>query len=45
MNQITEIKTTVNPTSTLVTCNENSTDKITQNINAVTNKTIQYNNK
>ena len=42
---LTEIKTTVNPTSTLVTCNENSADKITQNSNNVLDKTIQNNNK
>ena len=31
IKQLTEIKTTVNPTNTLVTYNENSADKTTQN--------------
>ena len=31
IKQLTEIKTTVNPTNTLVTSNENSADKTTQN--------------
>ena len=45
ITKLTEIKTTVNPTSTLVTCSENSTDKITQNSNNVIDKTIQNNNQ
>ena len=45
IKQLTEIKTTVNPTSTLVTCNENSTGKTTQNSNNVIDKTIQNNNQ
>ena len=45
ITKLTEIKTTVNPTSMLVTCNENSTDKITQNSNNVIDKTIQNNNQ
>ena len=45
IKQLTQIKTTVNPTSTLVTCTENSTDKTTQNSNNVTDKTIQNNNQ
>ena len=40
-----EIKTTINPTSTSVNYNENSTDKTTQNSNNVINKTIQNNNQ
>ena len=44
IKQLTEIKTTVNPTSTLVTCNENSTDKTTQNSNnIITSKTTTKN--
>ena len=44
IKQLTEIKTTVNPTSTLVTCNENSTDKTTQNSNNIkTSKTTTKN--
>ena len=45
IKQLTEIKTTVNPTNTLVTYNENSTDKTTQNSDNVIDKTIQNNNK
>ena len=45
IKQLTEIKTTVNLISTLVTCNENSTDEITQNSNNVIDKTIQNNNQ
>ena len=45
IKQLTEIKTTVNPTSTLVTCNEKSTDKTTQNSNNVIDKTIKNNNQ
>ena len=45
IKQRAEIKTTVNPTSTLVTCNENSTDNTTQNSNNVIDKTIQNNNQ
>ena len=45
IKKLTEIKTTVNPISTLVTCNQNSTDKTTQNSNNVTDKTIQNNNQ
>ena len=45
IKQLTEIKTAVNPTNTLVTYNENSTDKTTQNGDSVINKTIQNNNK
>ena len=41
---MTEIKTTVNPTSTLVTCND-TTDTTTQNSNNVIDKTIQNNNQ
>ena len=33
IKQLTEIKTTINPTNTLATYNENSTNKITQNNN------------
>ena len=40
-----KIKTTVNPTSTLVTCNENSVDKTTQNSNNVMDKNIKNNNQ
>ena len=43
IKQLTEIKTTVNPTSTLVTCNENSRDKTTQNSNNVIDKNIKNN--
>ena len=39
------IKTTVNPTNTLVTYNENSADKTTQNSDNVINKIIQINDK
>ena len=35
----------MNPTVTLVTYNENSTDKTTQNSDSVIDKTIQNNNK
>ena len=45
IKQLTEIKTAVNPTNTLVTYNENSTDKTTQNGDSVINKIIQNNNK
>ena len=45
IKELTEIKTTINPTSTLVTFNENSTDQTTQNSNNVIDKTIQNNNK
>ena len=45
IKQLTEIKTTVNPTSMLVTFNENSTDQTTRNSNNVIDKTIQNNNK
>ena len=40
IKQLTEIKTTVNPTNTLVTYNKNSTDKTTQNTDNVIDKTI-----
>ena len=43
--QLTEIKTTVNPTNTLVTYNENSTNMTAQNCGNVIDKTIQNNNK
>ena len=42
---MTEIKTTVNPTSTLVTCNENSIDKTTENSSNVIDKNIKNNNQ
>ena len=45
IKQRTEIKITVNPTNTLVTYNENSTHKTTQNSDNVIGKTIQNNNK
>ena len=45
IKQLTEIKTTVNPTNTLVTYNDNSKDKTTQNSDSVIDKTIQNNNK
>ena len=45
IKQLTEIKTTVNPTSALFICNANSTDKTTQNSNNVIDKTIQKNNQ
>ena len=45
IKQLTEIKTTVNPTSALVTCNENSIDKTTQNSNNVIVKNIKNNNQ
>ena len=45
IKQLTEIKTTVNPTNTLVTYNENSKDKTTQSRDNVIDKTIQNNNK
>ena len=41
IKQLTEIKTTVNATRTLVTCNDNSIDKTIQNSNNVIDKTIQ----
>ena len=43
IKQLTEIKTTVNVTNTLVTYNENSKDKTTQNSDNIIDKTIQYN--
>ena len=46
IKQFTEVKTTVNPTSTLVSYNENSTDKTTQNSNnIITSKTTTKNFK
>ena len=46
IKQLTEVvKTTVNPISTLVTYNENSKDKTTQNGDNVIDKTIENNNK
>ena len=45
IKQLTEIKTMVKPTSTLVTCNGNSKGKTTQNSSNVIDKTIQNNNK
>ena len=42
---MTEIKNTVNPPNALVTHNENSTDKTTQNSDNVIDKIIQNNNK
>ena len=45
IKQLTEIKATVDPTNALVTYNENSKDKTTQNRDNVINKTIQNNNK
>ena len=45
IKQLTAIKTTVNPTNTLVTYNENSADKTTQNSDNVINKIIQINDK
>ena len=45
IKQVTEIKTTVNPTNTLVICNENSIDKTTQNSNNVIDKNIKNNNQ
>ena len=45
VKQMTEIKTMVNPTSMLVTFNEDSKDKNTQNSKNVIDKTIQNNNK
>ena len=45
IKQLTEIKTTVNPTNTLVTYNENSIDKTTQNSDNLIEKTIQNNSK
>ena len=45
IKQLTEIKVTINPTNTIVTCNENSADKTTQNNGNVIDKTIQNNNK
>ena len=45
IKQLTEIKTTVNPTSALVTCNENSIDKTTQNSNNAIDKNIKNNNQ
>ena len=43
IKQLTEIKTTANVTNTLVTYNENSKDKTTQNSDNIIDKTIQYN--
>ena len=45
IKQLTEIEVVINPTNTLVTYNENSTDKTTQNSDNVIDKTIQNNNK
>ena len=45
IKQLTETKTTVNPTNTLVTYNENLKDKTTQKSDNVIDKTIQNNNK
>ena len=45
IKQLTEIKTTVNLTNTLVTYNENSADKTTPNSDNVIDKTFQNNNK
>ena len=39
------IKTTVNPTNTLVTYNENAIDNTTQNSDNVIDKTIENNKK
>ena len=44
IKQLTEIKSTVNPTSTLVTCNGNSTDRTRQNSNNLIQNTIQNDN-
>ena len=44
IKQLTEIKTRVNP-NTLVTYNENSKDKTTQNSENIIDKTFQNNNK
>ena len=44
IKQLTEIKSTVNPTSTLVTCNGNSTDRTRQNSNNLIHNTIQNDN-
>ena len=44
IKQLTEIKSTVNPTSTLVTCNGNSTDRTRQNNNNLIHNTIQNDN-
>ena len=44
IKQLTEIKTTTNPTNTLVTYNESSKDKTTQNSDNVIDKTILQNN-
>ena len=45
IKQLAEIKTTVNPRNTLVTYNDNSTDKTTQNSGNVIDKSIQNNNQ
>ena len=45
IKQLTEIKTTVNPSNTLVNYSENLTDKTTQNSDNVIDKNIQNNNK
>ena len=45
IKQLTEIKITVNHTNVLVTYNENSKDKATQNSDNVIDKTIQNNTK
>ena len=45
IKQLTEIKPTVNAKNMLVTYNENSTNKTTENSDSVIDKTIQSNNK
>ena len=45
IKHLTESKTTVNCTNMLVTYNQNSTDKTTQNSDSVIDKTIENNNK
>ena len=45
IKQLTEVKTTVKPTNMLVTYDENSTDKTTQNSDSVIDKIIKNNNK
>ena len=45
IKQLTEIKAAINPTNTLVTYNENSVNKTTQNSGNVIDKTIKNNNK
>ena len=44
IKQLTEIRSTVNHTSTLVTCNGNSTDRTRQNSNNLIHNTIQNDN-